>query len=755
MFVLVFVTLLFFVRGRNADTGASMERRTYCQGFFCITLSDGEISAEAGLCVVIPCFFTTRSDFTPRHIVWYKCERYKQRCGDSNIIFHTNTYNNKVQSEFKGRVSLLEPDVTQQDCSIIINDLTESDSGSYQLRVNGVLSGWESGFTYSQKATVSVKGLTQKPTVMIRPLREGQQATLTCTAPGLCSGSDPDIIWTWTGARKEDSHITGNITAFKTEAVTAVTQRHSSTLTFNSSAEHHSTNVTCKVSLANNIITEKTVTLNVTYVKDVKITSNTSVNEGETLNLTCSVESFPPAHITWTKFYRENTQNENETETILLNNTLTDVKNNSETFLQEGSGMATFSILNVTAEDAGLYICTVKYLNNTRTEEVHVAVIYMKTPVITGNETVEKGDVLTLTCSVESFPPSHVTWTALGSNTNLNSGHDNDLQKDTRSATLVIPNVTAEHSGQYICTVQHLDRNVTAFADVTVTWFSKILKSGCVARLEVLTCVCVSEGFPLPTIRWPLLKKHNEYSVLTTVSNHTVNSTATLTVKDHGNSSVECLSSNKIGKAKENLIIQEDIPDQEGQTSEAIKIVSRLEVIIAFLIGVVLSAVLCCLAKKCHRKTQKSSENLDDTVEMVTSQEDPLIDAGHAVEDNQTYYQEAAEGGAVAAEKSVPDHDVRPKDVEYASIDFSKLRGKGPRDAVKKQETSETEYAEIKKVVKAVREENDREGGEVLEGKEEEVIMEEDEETIQCVPEEEEGEEMAVYSNVKDIMDEI
>uniref|UniRef100_A0A8C9Y8Q1 Ig-like domain-containing protein n=1 Tax=Sander lucioperca TaxID=283035 RepID=A0A8C9Y8Q1_SANLU len=69
--------------------------------------------------------------------------------------------------------------------------------------------------------------------------------TLSCTAPGLCSGSDPEISWT-------------------TENLTAVTQRHSSTLTFNSSAEHHGTNVSCKVSFTNNITTEETVTLNVT-----------------------------------------------------------------------------------------------------------------------------------------------------------------------------------------------------------------------------------------------------------------------------------------------------------------------------------------------------------------------------------------------------------------------------------------------------------------------------------------------------------
>ena len=97
--------------------------------------------------------------------------------------------------------------------------------------------------------------------MVIPPLTAGQQSTLTCTAPGLCSGSVPTITWTWRGTGENDSHITGNI---MTETLSAVTQRHSSTLTFNSSAEHHGTEVTCKVGFTGDTTTEETVTLNVT-----------------------------------------------------------------------------------------------------------------------------------------------------------------------------------------------------------------------------------------------------------------------------------------------------------------------------------------------------------------------------------------------------------------------------------------------------------------------------------------------------------
>ncbi|GLD60045.1 sialic acid-binding Ig-like lectin 14, partial [Lates japonicus] len=175
MFVLIWATLLFSVRSSSAYTGASEWGRTSCQSYYCITLPEGEITAEAGLCVVIP--------------------------------------------------------------------------------VNGVQFVRREGFTYFPRANLSIKGLSQKPTVMVPPLTEGQQTTLTCTAPGLCSGSDPKISWMWRGAGEKDPHITGNITA---------NQGRTSTLTFNLSAEHHGTEVTCKVSFRGDMTTEETVTLNVT-----------------------------------------------------------------------------------------------------------------------------------------------------------------------------------------------------------------------------------------------------------------------------------------------------------------------------------------------------------------------------------------------------------------------------------------------------------------------------------------------------------
>lgn len=119
---------------------------------FCVFFPEEEIKAEAGLCVVIPCSFTTPDFFKPQNMVWFKCDASKFKCTESDIIFHLNRW--KVQDGFKERVSLLEPDLRYKNCSIIVNDLTESDSGSYQLRLNGN----QDGFTFPAKAFVSAEG---------------------------------------------------------------------------------------------------------------------------------------------------------------------------------------------------------------------------------------------------------------------------------------------------------------------------------------------------------------------------------------------------------------------------------------------------------------------------------------------------------------------------------------------------------------------------------------------------------------------
>lgn len=91
--------------------------------------------------------------------------------------------------------------------------------------------------------------------------------------------------------------------------------------------------------------------------------------------------------------------------------------------------------------------------------------------------------------------------------------------------------------------------------------------------------------------------------------------------------------------------------------------------------------------------------------------------------------------------------------MEYANIDFSVLKRNTPRNGSKTQQSIETEYAEIRKKEKEGRKENAKVEGKMTKGNKEEMV--ENEGLKQVFSEEERGDNTEVYSNVKDIMNDI
>ncbi|XP_061885850.1 sialic acid-binding Ig-like lectin 5 [Entelurus aequoreus] len=560
MILLVWSALLLHM---SVCRGQASQSDYACWGGFCIHVGSRQITSEVGLCAVLPCSYSAEN-FTPQSVVWFKCDQDK-KCTNSDIVFHSKNMN-KTRNSFKGKISLLEQDVSRRNCSIIIHDLSQSDSGFYQLRINGLFGGNTDGFNFNQhRVQLRVKELKQKPTVLIPTLTAGRPAALTCTAPGLCSKDAPAFNWTWRRAGDDSPHVlSGNLTLARRN-LSDFTQRHSATLTLNPSAEQHGTRVTCSVAFKGvNATTEETATLNVTYVKTPSITGQTTVKEGDTLNLSCSVDSFPPSRVTW-------------------------------------------SLLD----------------------------------------------------SHETKPHTELTQ-AVG------------------TAYLVIPNVAAVHSGRYVCAANHSAATLTAHVDMTVTWFAGILDgSGCVMQAAGLTCVCISRGVPHPVVTWPSLENRTEYHAGTIASNDTVSSIA-LTVGGRHLSAVECVSSHKDGQAKKFLSIETKTLEPEDSRVETFASVLRADVIIAFLVGTLLSAILCLLPMICCscRQTKKNSCPLD--LEMVSPREESEETDAERGE---------GEGGDVNGEDKA--------DVDYAYINFSVLRRNNARGAAPKHEA--TEYAEIKK----------------------------------------------------------
>lgn len=81
---------------------------------------------------------------------------------------------------------------------------------------------------------------------------------------------------------------------------------------------------------------------------------------------------------------------------------------------------------------------------------------------------VEEGNSLNVTCWVESYPLSHITWTKSGSGTELSYKVNTDIQSNKKSALLMIHDATAEDSGKYICTAEFLGASVSISTDIIV-----------------------------------------------------------------------------------------------------------------------------------------------------------------------------------------------------------------------------------------------------------------------------------------------
>ncbi|MEQ2250858.1 hypothetical protein ILYODFUR_005133 [Ilyodon furcidens] len=374
----------------------------------------------------------------------------------------------------------------------------------------------------------------------------------------------------------------------------------------------------------------------------------------------------------------------------------------------------------MTTEDSGQYLCTAKLQNNTLTEKVDVLVKYQKGPEITGKSVVTEGHDLNLTCSLDSWPLSLITWTKTGLSTALKNG--------SRSARLVIFNITTEDSGQYLCTAKHPNKTLTTKVDVLVTLLPKILdESGCEAQLEVLTCLCISQGFPSPTITWERLENHVEYSVNINVSNHTVKSTIFLNVKDNSSIPAVCVSSNRNGETRRNLNIR--IVEDQGRLMTLLRTVTQMGTIIPFLIGLLLSAAIFSLLSLCCRKKQKSYGSASETLEMVITQE---IN-GSPEED----YQPIQTQGTAVGYESL---EAGTSEIEYSDINLLLLKQEIQSPAEEKSKKAETDYAKIK--IKGPRFKGEGEGQ-----KQEEVKL--------CVPETVESEAVAVYSNMTSLMDQM
>ncbi|XP_065429769.1 sialic acid-binding Ig-like lectin 13 isoform X1 [Chrysemys picta bellii] len=164
-----------------------------CQGRLCQASVyriqvPSRVTAQQGLCVLLPCNFTAKFNSSG---VAYKYWFLRDDDRDTSPAVAT-TDPGRAPREPGGRIRLVgnAPD----DCSLLISDVRAGDKDRYYFHfVKG-------DFKYSYQVTqplVDVTELMEQPVLKVSEvLLSGQLVNVTCQAPGTCSGTPPQITWT-------------------------------------------------------------------------------------------------------------------------------------------------------------------------------------------------------------------------------------------------------------------------------------------------------------------------------------------------------------------------------------------------------------------------------------------------------------------------------------------------------------------------------------------------------------------------------
>ncbi|XP_065276015.1 sialic acid-binding Ig-like lectin 11 [Emys orbicularis] len=657
------------------------------------------VSVQEGLCVLVPCTFTypavydTYNSRARLFRYWYKDlvdVRYDPPVASSDP-------NRRVSQQTQGRFQLAE-NPAHGDCSLQISDARRTDAGRYFFRVEG-------DFSYNYRSstdrtdltlTISVPRLTEEPEIQISPARgppgmllAGEPVTVTCTAPGRCSGTPPQV--TWTGpfsytARDVSTQLANG------------TSSHSSTLRFTPTPGDDGKKLVCTVTYKPRWepSTSRTIQLRVGYPPGPpKITGSLTRNrrpvpdawgaegnvmslvtqEGDSLTLSCEAGSRTEVTLSWARV------------------------NGSLSPGQGGAGY--LELLNLSPGDVGEYQCWAKNSYGSASRALRVHVQYPGTLLANGSQLMgQEGDSLRFLCSIASSPPAVLGWERGGrALEGARLPGKNQLQ-------LELPNVTAEDGGLYRCWAKNKESSAQGTFQLLVEYSPRPgtgLNSSCQRQGPSVSCSCSLRAHPPPRLQWQVdgepLAGNGSWGALQVSSwaqGDEAVSTLSWTGSGDRGSQIFCLGYNPHGTYA--ALHFELSPPQRGAEEPG----KLLGVGVACGLGVTVGFFLLglCVIKLRGRgpappsgeagemANRSQAEHTADEASLIYSNV-PTMPMDHKTP--ATHRTKGFQDRAAAAK--VPLGPGEPEELHYAAIDFSKLQRKGAEPP----EPPTTEYSEVQR----------------------------------------------------------
>uniref|UniRef100_A0A8D0VDD4 Vascular cell adhesion molecule 1 n=1 Tax=Sus scrofa TaxID=9823 RepID=A0A8D0VDD4_PIG len=153
----------------------------------------------------------------------------------------------------------------------------------------------------------------------------------------------------------------------------------------------------------------------------ISVNPSTSLQEGDSVMMTCTSEGLPAPQISWSK----------------------KLDNGDQQLL---SGNATLTLIAMRMEDSGIYVCEgVNPVGTNRKEvELTVQVAPRDTTIsVNPSSTLEEGSSVNMTCSSDGFPAPKILWSK--------KLRDGNLEPLSENTTLTLTSTKMEDSGIYVC----------------------------------------------------------------------------------------------------------------------------------------------------------------------------------------------------------------------------------------------------------------------------------------------------------------